>query len=74
MEEQDSHKTHAAKRQADIVQLKSGVSLSVNQEIKKEGESRKANSPAERWKLPTTDQKRNYIFIMRSIKIVLWFL
>ena len=72
--QQDSHKTHAAKRQADIVQLKSGVSLSVNQEIKKEGESRKANSPAERWKLPTTDQKRNYIFIMRSIKIVLWFL
>ena len=65
--QQDSHKTDAARRQADIVQLKSGVPLSVNQEIKKEGGSRRACSPVERSKLPTTDQKGSYIF-MRSIK------
>ena len=56
----DSHKTHTAKRQADIVQLKSGVLLSGNQGIKKEG---RAGSPTERWKLPKTDQKGNYIYL-----------
>ena len=65
---QESHKMHAAKRQTDSAQLKSGLSLSGNEEMKKKDVLRKAGSPVELRKLPTTDLKGNY-----ALKIVLWF-